>query len=53
MLDPAIADDILSVARLIPVRHEYPTAYGYGPQCERLVADGRPRLFDRPEASRA
>ncbi len=53
MLDRAIADDILAVARLISVRHEYPTAYGYGPQFEQLVADWRPRLFDRPEAGRA
>jgi len=53
MVDRAIADDILTVARLISIRHEYPTAYGYGPQFEQLVADWRPRLFDRPEAGRA
>jgi hypothetical protein len=53
MVDRAIADDILTVARLISIRHEYPTVYGYGPQFEQLVADWRPRLFDRPEAGRA
>lgn len=53
MLDRAIADDIRAVARLISIRHEYPTAYGYGPQFERLVADWRPRLLDRSEAGRA
>ena len=52
-VDRAIADDILSVTQLIATRHEYPTAYGYGPQFERPVADWRPRLFDRPEAGRA
>ena len=52
-VDRAIADDILTVSRLIARRHEYPTAYGYGPQFEQLVADWRPRLFDRPEAGRA
>lgn len=53
MVDRAIADDILTVARLISIRHEYPNAYGYGPQFEQLVTDWRPRLFDRPEAGRA
>ena len=54
MLDRAIADDILTVTRMIAIRHEYSSAYAYGPQCERLVADWRPsRLFDRPEAGRA
>lgn len=53
MLDRPIADDILTVARLISIRHEYPTAYAYGPQFEQLVADWRPRLFDRPAAGRA
>lgn len=46
-------DDILAVARLISVRHDDPSAYGYGPQFERLVADWGPRLFDPPEAGRA
>lgn len=45
MLDRAIADDILAVIRLIALRHEYPTAYGLGPQFERLVADWRPALL--------
>ena len=53
MVDRAIADDSLTVARLISIRHEYPTAYGYGPQFEQLVVDWRPRLFDWPEAGRA
>ena len=48
MVDRAIADDIFSVARLISLRHEYPTAYGYGPQFEQLVADWRPQLFAGP-----
>ena len=52
-VDRAIADDILTVTRMIAIRQEYPTAYGYGPQFERLVADWRPRLFDRPDADRA
>lgn len=52
-IDRAIAEEILAVARLIAIRHEYPTAQGYGPQCEQLVADWRSRLLDRPEASRA
>ncbi len=52
-VDRAIADDILAVTRMIAIRHEYPSAYGYGPQCEQLVADWRPRLFERPEAGRA
>lgn len=45
MVDRAIADDILAVARLISVRHEYPTGYGYGPQFEQLVADWRSDLL--------
>ena len=53
MVDCAIADGILAVARLVSIRHEYPTAYGYGPHCERLLADWRPLLSDRPEAGRA
>lgn len=53
MVDRAIADDILTVIGLIARRHEYPTAYGYGPQFEQLVADWRPRLVDRPEAGHA
>jgi hypothetical protein len=52
-VDRAIADDILTVTRMIAIRHDYPSAYGYGPQFERLVADWRPRLFERPEAGRA
>jgi len=52
-VDRAIADDILTVTRMIAIRHEYPSAYGYGPQCERLVADWRPRLCERPAAGRA
>ena len=50
MIDRAIADDILIVARLIATRHEYPTAYGDGPQCEQLVADWRPQLLAGPDA---
>lgn len=53
VVDRTIADDILAVIRLIPVRHKYPTAYGHGQQCEQLVADWRPRRLDRPEAGRA
>lgn len=45
MVDRTIADDILTVARLISIRHEYPTAYGYGPQFEQLVADWRSDLL--------
>jgi hypothetical protein len=43
-LDAAIAADILTVARLIALRHDYPTAYGFGPQFEQLVAAWRPHL---------
>jgi hypothetical protein len=39
-IDRTIADDILIVARLIATRHEYPTAYGYGSQFERLIEGG-------------
>jgi hypothetical protein len=53
MVDRAIADDILTVAQLISVRHEYPTAYGYGPQFEQLVADWRPQLLAGPKADHA
>jgi hypothetical protein len=53
MVDRAIADDILAVARLIATRPEYPTAYGYGPHFEQLVADWRPHLLAGPEAGRA
>jgi hypothetical protein len=52
MVDRAIADDILTVARLISLRHEYPTAYGLGPQFEQLVADWRPQLLAGPKAGR-
>ena len=52
MVDRAMADDILTAARLVSIRHEDPTADGYGPQVEQLVADGRPRLVERPEAGR-
>ncbi len=50
MVDRAIADDILTVARLISLRHEYPIAYGLGPQFEQLVADWRPQLLAGPKA---
>ena len=53
MVDRAIADDILTVARLISIRYEYPIEYGYGRQLERLVADWRPRPFDRPVTGHA
>jgi hypothetical protein len=53
MVDRAVADDILTVARLISLRHEYPTAYGYGPQFEQLVADWRPRLLGGPDTAHA
>jgi hypothetical protein len=53
MVDRAIADDSLTVARLISIRYEYPTEYGYGPQLERLVADWRPRPFERPVTGHA
>ena len=49
MLDAAISDDILTVARLIAARHEYPTAYGLGPQFQALVAAWRPHLAAPPE----
>ena len=52
-VDRAIAYDILAVTAMIAFRHEYPTAHGYGPPCERMVADWRPRLFDQPKGGRA
>jgi hypothetical protein len=48
MLDGAISEDILTVLRLIAVRHDYPTAYGLGPQFEQLVADWRPNRAQAP-----
>jgi hypothetical protein len=53
VVDHAIAEDILTVIRLIAARHEYPTAYGYGPQFEQLAADWRPPLIAGPEAGHA
>jgi hypothetical protein len=53
MLDRAIAGDILATARLISVRHEYPTACGLGPQFAALVAAWRPRLVAPPAADHA
>jgi hypothetical protein len=45
MVDTEISHDIQAVIRLIATSHEYPTAYGLGPQFERLVADWRPHLL--------
>lgn len=44
MVDRAIADDILSVSRLIAANHVYPNEYGLQKEFERLVADWRPSL---------
>jgi hypothetical protein len=48
MLDRAIADNILAVARLISVRHEYPTAYGLGPNSSNWPRPGGPTSSPRP-----
>jgi hypothetical protein len=47
-VDRGIAEDILTVAQLIALRHEYPGVYGLGPQFEQLVADWRPHLVAPP-----
>ncbi|HUB10332.1 MAG TPA: hypothetical protein VMB34_00120 [Acetobacteraceae bacterium] len=52
MLDRAIAEDILTVMWLIAVKHEYPSAYGRGPQFQELVAAWRPGLVAPREADR-
>ena len=44
-VDGEIADDMVAVARLVADRHEYPTAYGLGPDFEQIVADWRPELL--------
>ncbi len=44
MLDRNIGDDIVTVVRLIAARQEYPNAYGFGKQFERLVVSWRPQL---------
>jgi hypothetical protein len=44
MLDRTIADDMLSVMRLIALRHSYPDAYGLREPFEQLVKDWRPQL---------
>lgn len=48
MLDRAMADDILTVARVVSRRHDYPTAYGDEPQFEQLAADRPPSLASPP-----
>ncbi|TAN44070.1 MAG: hypothetical protein EPN26_17040 [Rhodospirillales bacterium] len=44
-VDGAITDDMVAVFRLIADRHEYPTAYGLGPDFEKIVAEWRPELL--------
>lgn len=55
-VDRAIADDMLSVTRLIAKAHNYPTAYGLGEHFEKLVADWRPHLLkpalEQPQVQR-
>ena len=43
--DRKIADDMLMVMQLIARHHEYPTAFGVGPDFERIVAEWRPELM--------
>jgi hypothetical protein len=43
-LDAAVTEDVLSVMRLIALRHCYPDAYGLGSEFEQLVMDWRPKL---------
>ena len=52
-VDRAIAQDMAQVMVLIAVRHEYPTAYGLGPDFERIVADWRPELLEPPATRKA
>ena len=42
----------LTVARLIALKHEYPTAYDRGAQFEALVAAWRPHRVAPPETDR-
>lgn len=44
-VDGEIADDMVTVFRLVADRHEYPTAYGLGPDFEKIVAEWRPELL--------
>jgi len=53
MVDRAIADDILSVSRLIAASLVYPSEYGLKAEFEQLVADWRPHPLAGPEAGRA
>ncbi len=43
-VDGEIGDDMVAVFRLIADSNEYPTAYGFGPDFERIVAAWRPEL---------
>jgi len=44
-VDGEIADDMVTVFRLIADRQEYPTHYGVGPDFEQIVALWRPELL--------
>ncbi len=52
MVDRAIADDILSVSRLIAANRVYPGEYGLKAEFEQLVADWRPHRLAGPKAGR-
>jgi len=44
-VDSEIADDMMTVFRLVADRREYPTAYGLGDDFEQIVAAWRPELL--------
>jgi hypothetical protein len=48
-VDSEIAKDILTVAGLVARRHDYPTAYGFRSEFERLVVLWRPHLLAETE----
>lgn len=44
-VDGEVADDMVTVFRLIADYQEYPTAYGLGKDFEQIVAEWRPELL--------
>ena len=51
-VDSEIAKDILTVTGLVARRHDYPTAYGFRPEFEHLVAVWRPHLLASDDNSK-
>jgi hypothetical protein len=48
-VDTAIAKDMVAVVALIAAHSNYPDAYGFRADFERMVADWRPRLVEGGE----